>query len=77
MRSALIDTSADLQDAIVKVVACKSFDYGTVCSSEQAIVAEESLRTRILPLLEAERAFIANVPIWRHWPSCSSCPTGH
>ena len=32
---ALIDTSADLEDAIAKVVAGKSFDYGTVCSSEQ------------------------------------------
>jgi acetaldehyde dehydrogenase (acetylating) len=29
----LVDTSADLEDAIAKVVAGKSFDYGTVCSS--------------------------------------------
>ena len=36
----LVDTSADLEDAIAKIVAGKSFDYGTVCSSEQAIVAE-------------------------------------
>ena len=36
----LVDTSADLDDAIPKIVAGKSFDYGTVCSSEQAIVAE-------------------------------------
>ena len=32
----LVDTSADLEDAIAKIVAGKSFDYGTVCSSEQA-----------------------------------------
>jgi acetaldehyde dehydrogenase (acetylating) len=44
----LVDTSADLDDAIPKIVAGKSFDYGTVCSSEQAIVAEASLRDRIL-----------------------------
>src|ERR1035438_10255882 len=43
----LVDTSADLEDAIAKIVTGKSFDYGTVCSSEQALVAEYSLRDRI------------------------------
>src|SRR4029450_5668586 len=37
----LVDPSADLDDGIPKIVAGKSFDYGTVCSSEQAIVAEQ------------------------------------
>src|SRR5450756_1666450 len=48
----LVDTSADLEDAIAKIVIGKSFDYGTVCSSEQALVAEYSLRDRILALLK-------------------------
>src|SRR5690242_210422 len=56
----LIDTSADLEDAIAKVVAGKSFDYGTVCSSEQAIVAEFSLRDRIISLLKQHNAYFAN-----------------
>ena len=56
----LIDTSADLVDAIPKVVAGKSFDYGTVCSSEQAIVCEASLRDRVISLLRAQKAFICN-----------------
>ncbi len=51
----LIDTSADLEDAIPKIVAGKSFDYGTVCSSEQAIVAEASLRDRILACSKRRR----------------------
>ncbi|MGD0869587.1 MAG: aldehyde dehydrogenase family protein [Bryobacteraceae bacterium] len=55
----LVDTSADLEDAIPKIVAGKSFDYGTVCSSEQAIVAEAPLRDRILALLKAQKAYIA------------------
>ena len=58
----LIDTSADLEDAIAKVVAGKSFDYGTVCSSEQAIVAEYSLRDRILALLKQHKAYFATDP---------------
>ena len=55
----LLDTSADMEDAIAKIVAGKSFDYGTVCSSEQAIVAENSLRDRVLALLKAQKAYIA------------------
>jgi acetaldehyde dehydrogenase (acetylating) len=56
----LIDTSADVEDAVARVVAGKSFDYGTVCSSEQAIVAESSLRDRILSALKANGAYLAN-----------------
>ncbi|MDR3702126.1 MAG: aldehyde dehydrogenase family protein [Candidatus Sulfopaludibacter sp.] len=55
----LVDTSADLNDAVAKIVAGKSFDYGTVCSSEQALVAESSLRDRLLGLLKEHKAHIA------------------
>ena len=83
---ALIDTSADLEEAVAKVVAGKSFDYGTVCSSEQAIVAEASLRDQILGLLKANRAYLANdaqkqalgklliMPNWTVNPQCVGQP---
>jgi hypothetical protein len=63
-------------------VAGKSFDYGTVCSSEQAIVAEAPLRDRILSLLKAQKAYIATdaqrdalgklliMPNWTVNPNC-------
>ena len=56
----LVDTSADLEDAVAKIVAGKSFDYGTVCSSEQALVAEYTLRDRILALLKQHKAYLCN-----------------
>ncbi len=56
----LVDASADLEEAIPKIVAGKSFDYGTVCSSEQAIVAEATMRDRILALLKAQKAYLCN-----------------
>src|SRR5579883_660747 len=56
----LVDTSADLDDAIPKIVTGKSFDYGTVCSSEQAIVAEAGLREGIVSRLKAQKAYICN-----------------
>src|ERR1017187_4902778 len=78
----LVDTSADLDDAIPKIVLGKSFDYGTVCSSEQAIVTHVSLRDRILSLLKAQKAYIATeaqkdalgklliMPNWTVNPNC-------
>jgi acyl-CoA reductase-like NAD-dependent aldehyde dehydrogenase len=56
----LLDKSADLADALDKVVIGKSFDYGTVCSSEQTLVAEQSLRDQVIALLKARKAFVAN-----------------
>jgi acyl-CoA reductase-like NAD-dependent aldehyde dehydrogenase len=54
----LVDESADLKDAVRKVVSGKSFDYGTVCSSEQTLVAVASLRTNILSELKSNRAYL-------------------
>ncbi|MGD0500976.1 MAG: aldehyde dehydrogenase family protein [Bryobacteraceae bacterium] len=79
---ALVDISADVEDAVAKVVAGKAFDYGTVCSSEQALVAEESLRERVLAALKANRAYLASdaqaealgrlllMPNWTVNPQC-------
>ena len=56
----LIDPSADVPAAVGKVVAGKSFDYGTVCSSEQTVVAESGLRDTILKELRARGAYLMN-----------------
>lgn len=56
----LLDSSADVSEAVAKVVQGKSFDNGTVCSSEQSLVAEESLREPILAALRAARAHICD-----------------
>jgi acetaldehyde dehydrogenase (acetylating) len=56
----LIDKSADVAEAVGKVVEGKSFDFGTVCSSEQAIVAEQVLREPIVAALKARRAFLCD-----------------
>lgn len=56
----LIDKSADVADAVAKVVAGKSFDYGTVCSSEQAVVSTECQRDRIVEELKKNKAFFCN-----------------
>jgi acetaldehyde dehydrogenase (acetylating) len=55
---AMIDSSADLPKAVADVVFGKTFDNGTICSSEQAIVAEESLREIILKELAKNGAHL-------------------
>lgn len=56
----LLDPSADVADAVRKVVQGKSFDYGTLCSSEQTVVAEHSLREPILAALRQQKAFLCD-----------------
>ena len=41
---AFIERTADVRKAAADVIAGKTFDYGTICSSEQAIVCDESVR---------------------------------
>lgn len=52
----LVERSADIADAVAKVVEGKSFDYGTVCSSEQSMVAERGLREPIVQALKRQNA---------------------
>lgn len=54
----LVDPSADVAEAVRRVVQGKSFDYGTLCSSEQTLVAERSLREGILAELRKQKAFL-------------------
>ena len=82
----MIERTADVSDAVRKVVEGKSFDYGTVCSSEQAIVAEEPLRDGIVAELKSQKAFFCDsrqkealgklllTPQWTVNPKCVGQP---
>ena len=52
-----IDASAEIGRAVREVVAGKSFDFGTVCSSEQTIIAARELREQITAELKRNRAY--------------------
>ena len=58
----LLEASANVDQAIASVVDGKSFDYGTVCSSEQTVVAEAGSRDRMLAALEANGAHLCDAP---------------
>jgi hypothetical protein len=52
-----VERTADLACAVKQIVDGKAFDYGTVCSSEQALVAEASLREPIIAELKKNGAY--------------------
>ena len=52
----LLDDSADVEEAVASIVDGKSFDFGTVCSSEQTLVAHRNHRDRIWAALQANGA---------------------
>src|ERR1700693_1325581 len=58
----LVDISANIPGAIAKVVEGKTFDYGTLCSSEQTLVAEQSLREPIMAAFKANHAHRCDIP---------------
>ncbi|MEO7652082.1 MAG: aldehyde dehydrogenase family protein [Bryobacteraceae bacterium] len=78
----LFEKTADIADAVAKVVEGKSFDYGTVCSSEQAIVAEAPLYDAVVAALKAKKAYfcteaqrdaLARVLLTPNWTVNAKC----
>lgn len=57
---AYIDQSADINLAVRRIVHSKDFDYGTICASEQSIVIEKAVETKVVQALENHGAYIMN-----------------
>ncbi len=78
----LLDASAPIGEAVGKVVQGKSFDYGTLCSSEQTIVALASSKAAVLAEFRKCKAHVCSAdearalaklliaPNWRINPNC-------
>jgi acetaldehyde dehydrogenase (acetylating) len=54
---AYVDRSADVPNAARCIVAGKAFDYGTVCSSEQAVVCDEPVKPGLIEALKREGCY--------------------
>ena len=54
---AFIERTADVAKAVADIFAGKTFDYGTICSSEQAMVVDESLREAALEECRKQGAY--------------------
>jgi acetaldehyde dehydrogenase (acetylating) len=54
---AYIERTADVRKAVADILAGKTFDYGTICSSEQAMVADEAVRELALEECRQQGAY--------------------
>lgn len=45
---AYIERSADITKAVKNIMVSKTFDNGTICASEQAVIVEECIRERVV-----------------------------
>lgn len=52
-----VDRSADLEKAARYIVYSKSFDYSTICATEQAVIVDLPVASRLEALMKQEGAF--------------------
>lgn len=52
-----IEASADVPFAVEQIISSKTFDNGTICASEQAIVVEQSLSDQVKKEFEKQGAY--------------------
>ncbi len=57
-----IHSSADVKKAVRDVIAGKTFDYGTLCSSEQSIVCDEAIREEVVAEVKANGGYFLSDP---------------
>jgi acetaldehyde dehydrogenase (acetylating) len=57
---AMIERSANVTKAVRDILTGKCFDNGTICSSEQAVVAERSIDPQVRERFAAEGAYFLN-----------------
>ncbi|TKJ36866.1 acetaldehyde dehydrogenase (acetylating) [candidate division LCP-89 bacterium B3_LCP] len=54
---AFIERTANVRKAVKDIVASKTFDYGTVCASEQSIVADLPVKDEVVAELKRNNAY--------------------
>ncbi len=54
---AYIEKTADVKQAVKTILASKTFDYGTICASEQAIICEESNHAEVVAEFKSQGGY--------------------
>lgn len=55
-----IEKSARVDKAVGQIVDSKSFDYGTICATEQALVVDQAIQDQVKKALEKNGAYLLN-----------------
>lgn len=54
---AYIERTADIKQAVKNIIASKTFDYGTICASEQSIIVEECNHDQVVAELKKQGGY--------------------
>ena len=54
---AYIERTADIEKAVRNIIASKTFDYGTICASEQSVIAEACNKDKIISEFKRQGAY--------------------
>ena len=54
---AYIERTANVQQAVTNIIASKTFDYGTICASEQSIICEECNKDAVIAEFKKQGAY--------------------
>jgi acetaldehyde dehydrogenase (acetylating) len=55
-----VDRSADIDKAARYIVASKAFDYSTICATEQGVMADRPIASRLASRMQEEGAYFTN-----------------
>jgi acetaldehyde dehydrogenase (acetylating) len=55
-----VDRSADVKKAARYIVASKAFDYSTICATEQSVIADLPIASKLAELMRVEGAYFTN-----------------
>ena len=54
---AYIERTANVQQAVTNIIASKTFDYGTICASEQSVVCDKDMEDAVRAEMEKQGAY--------------------
>lgn len=52
-----IHSSAKIKEAARRIIQSKAFDYGTICASEQALIADQAIKDTLIGELKSQGAY--------------------
>ncbi|MGO2083111.1 acetaldehyde dehydrogenase (acetylating) [Vagococcus sp.] len=56
----LIEKSANIEKTVDAIITSKTFDNGTICASEQALIVEQSIKEQVIKELIKQQAYFMN-----------------
>lgn len=57
---AYIEKTANIEKAVKNIIASKTFDYGTICASEQTVIVEECNKEEVVKEFKKQGAYFMN-----------------